>query len=81
MLDHIEVSEALSAAVPPAAIRRAIRRYLAGNWGRCGESDRSDHAFRGDSVLLVACYRHRGLRFHLVTNADRSLNRLQLASE
>ena len=81
MDDSITISEALTAALPAGVIQRAIRRYRQGHWGRCTPADHADHAFRSDGLLLVACYRYRGQRFHLVTNEDRTLNRLQLASE
>ena len=66
--------------IPLTEIASALLRHLRGDWGREVRGDNDRALESGDE--LGAEYRSlRGIRFWIVTEADRSMTRVKLPTE
>lgn len=70
-------------AIPPSEMMHALRRHARGDWGDLCEEDRkaNDHAVRGGSRLLSAYHSKGGVKFWIITEADRSTTTVLLPDE
>ena len=67
----------------PADIFAAIRRHMVGDWGDLGSADAkaNDEALR-DGCRLLSAYRDRnGIKFWVITEADRSATTILLPED
>ena len=67
----------------PEDVLKAIRRHVSGDWGDCGKEDWSENDYSLDKALrLFSVYHDRsGVKFWVITEADRSATTVLLPSE
>lgn len=67
----------------PADILTALEKHVVGDWGELDESDRAanDSALRDGRRLLSAYRSKEGVRFWIITEADRSVTTVLLPEE
>ncbi|APO48549.1 hypothetical protein BSK63_16955 [Paenibacillus odorifer] len=70
-------------AVDEREILLALRWHVAGNWGDISEEDKAanEEALKNGGRLLSAYRAHEGVRFWVITEADRSTTTLLLPEE
>lgn len=70
-------------AVPQAELLAAIARHASGDWGDVDEDDRNanDAALRDGARLLSAYRTEAGVKFWIITEADRSTTTVLLPEE
>lgn len=62
----------------------AVRRHVRADWGELSEEDKriNEHALIQDDGRLLSAYTSKsGVRFYLVTEADRSVTHVMLPEE
>jgi hypothetical protein len=71
------------AALPHPDILGALQRHQAGDWGDLDEEDRAanNHALAGGSRLLSAYHSAAGVKFWIITEADRSATTILLPKD
>ena len=64
-------------------ITTAIRRHAVGDWGDLKEDDRQANARSlKEGLRLLSCYHSRnGIKFYVITEADRSMTTILLPEE
>jgi hypothetical protein len=69
--------------VPLTEVVTALERHLAGDWGEVDEEDRAENDLSlREGFRLLSAYRTRhGVKFWVITEADRSLTTVLLPSE
>ena len=69
--------------LPPEDRLEALARHAGCDWGECGEEDWAENEFSLDKYLrLFSVYRDRnGVKFWIITEADRSVTTILLPSE
>jgi len=69
--------------VPPSEMMNALRRHARGDWGELGEEDRqaNDLAVKHGARLLSAYHTKAGIKFWIITEADRSATTVLLPEE
>ena len=70
--------------VPTEELAIALQRHLRGDWGQCSEFDwnENDYALREGNLRLFSVYRTKeGVKFWIITEADRSSTTALLPSE
>ena len=69
--------------IPKASICSGIARHLTGDWGDICEEDRklNDQALRDGTRLLSAYHTPEGIKFWIITEADRSATTVLLPEE
>jgi hypothetical protein len=69
--------------VPAVELFTALRRHAQGDWGDVNDTDRSanDRAVQRGERILSAYSTANGLRFWVITEADRSATTILLPSE
>lgn len=67
----------------PEDVLTAIRRHVRGDWGDCGKEDWSENEYSLEkSLRLFSVYHDRsGVKFWVITEADRSATTVLLPSE
>ncbi|MGG4186676.1 hypothetical protein ABEW24_25415 [Paenibacillus jamilae] len=70
-------------AVSEHEILLALRWHISGNWGEISEEDKesNEQALKGGGRLLSAYRAASGVRFWIITEADRSVTTLLLPEE
>ena len=70
-------------SIPPGDVSKAISRHQAGDWGDVPEDDRiaNDHALAQGGRLFSVYHSADGVRFYLITEADRSVTTVLLPSD
>ncbi len=69
--------------VPPSEMTQALRRHARGDWGELDDEDRraNDEALK-DGTRLLSSYRTKaGVKFWIITEADRSATTVLLPEE
>jgi hypothetical protein len=72
------------AALSDDDVARAFRRHLVGDWGECHPTDwrANDEALRtGMGRLFSAYYSAQGVKFYVITEADRSVTTVLLPAD
>lgn len=71
------------AAVPLEALLEALRRHQSGDWGEiCDEDKRANNRALHSGERLLSAYRAKdGMKFWIITEADRSVTTFLLPSE
>ena len=69
--------------VPPSELWRAMRRHARGDWGELDDEDSqaNDRALEEEARLLSAYVTEAGVKFWIITEADRSATTALLPSE
>lgn len=67
----------------PAEIQHALARHQSGDWGDCVPADAAanDQSLPHDERLLSVYHSAAGVRFWIITEADRSVTTLLLPEE
>ena len=70
-------------AIPQNELIRGVARHIRGDWGEvCGEDQqRNDEALKCGERLLSAYHSAAGIKFWVITEADRSATTVLLPSE
>ena len=70
-------------AVPRMYINAALTRHLNGDWGNVSPADKreNDRALRQGERLLSSYHTPGGIKFWIITEADRSATTILLPSE
>lgn len=70
-------------ALHPDDVQESLRRHASGDWGECKKDDRAENDFAIDKHLrIMSVYEDRlGVRFWVITEADRSATTVLLPSE
>jgi hypothetical protein len=73
----------VQAQVPPSEMVRALRRHARGDWGELEAEDReaNDRSVTEGTRLLSAYHTEAGVKFWIITEADRSATTVLLPSE
>jgi hypothetical protein len=82
-LGRIVATRGAAEKLSPADIWTALEKHIGGNWGELDESDRTanDQALQDGSRLLSAYRSEYGMRFWIITEADRSVTTVLLPGE
>ena len=69
--------------IHPEDVMRSMHRHAQGDWGDCGEDDwaANDAALREGTRLFSVYHDRAGVRFWVITEADRSATTVILPSE
>ena len=69
--------------VPPSELAQALRRHARGDWGDLDREDKdaNDLSVKDGSRLLSAYHTKAGVKFWIITEADRSATTALLPSE
>lgn len=69
--------------IPPFEIIRAIRRHAHGDWGDLDDEDRTanDRALKEGTRLFSSYHTTEGVRFWIITEADRAVTTVLLPDE
>lgn len=83
-LGQLMMTAGVQGSVPPSELTRALRRHARGDWGEeLGDEDRraNDRALKEGSRLLSAYRTNDGVKFWIITEADRSVTTALLPDE
>ena len=69
--------------IPPSEMMHALRRHARGDWGDLDDEDRrsNDLSLKDGSRLLSAYHTKEGVKFWVITEADRSATTVLLPEE
>lgn len=69
-------------SIPEEQVRAALRRHVSGDWGEVNKDDREENELSlREGFRLLSAYRHDGVKFWLITEADRSCTTVLLPEE
>ena len=70
-------------SIPPSEMLQALRRHARGDWGEvCAEDQRANDRAVQDGSRLLSAYRTKtGVKFWIITEADRSATIVLLPEE
>jgi hypothetical protein len=82
-LGRLVATPAALEKVPPSEMFQALRRHARGDWGDLDEEDRrsNDLSLKDGSRLLSAYHSKEGVKFWIITEADRSATTVLLPDE
>lgn len=82
-LGRLLMTPGVQAQIPPSELMQALRRHAHGDWGDLGEEDcRSNELALKDGARLLSAYHSRsGVKFWVITEADRSATTVLLPDE
>lgn len=82
-LGNIFMTPGVEAKVPPSELLQALRRHARGDWGELDADDRAanERALKDGSRLLSAYRTKAGLKFWIITEADRASTTALLPEE
>ena len=81
-LGQLFITPAAKAAIPHKEAIRALTRHASGDWGELSEDDKAanDEALEfGDRLL--SSYKFSGIRFWIITEADRSITTILMPND
>lgn len=69
--------------IPPDEMLRAMQRHAAGDWGDCGPEDQGENelSLREGFRLFSVYHTTTGVKFWIITEADRSVTTVLLPEE
>lgn len=70
-------------AIPPEEMLRAMQRHAVGDWGDCGPEDQAENelSLREGFRLFSVYHTTTGVKFWIITEADRSVTTVLLPEE
>ena len=82
-LGQLVITPAALEAVPADDICNSINRHVCGDWGDLDDADRRENelALRAGLRLLSVYHATNGIKFWLITEADRRLTTILLPSD
>ena len=82
-LGNIYATPGVLAAIPHDEVIRALARHQSGDWGDVDAEDQQENEFSlGRRLRLLSAYHARsGLKFWIITEADRSATTVLLPDE
>ena len=82
-LGRMLMTPGVQAHVPPSEIVHALRRHARGDWGELDNEDRqaNDRALKEGTRLLSSYHTNAGVKFWIITEADRSATTVLLPEE
>ena len=82
-LGNIYTTPGVLAAIPHDEVIRALARHLSGDWGDVSAEDQQENEFSlGCRLRLLSAYHSRaGVKFWIITEADRSATTVLLPDE
>lgn len=82
-LGRILATPGALAAIPQPMILEALRRHRMGDWGDCCPEDaaENDRSLAGGFRIFSVYHTHDGVKFWIITEADRSATTLLLPEE
>ena len=82
-LGHVVMTQGVAADVPPDEILTALRRHARADWGEVPLADQraNDRALESGERLLSAYRTRAGVKFWIITEADRSSTCVLLPGE
>lgn len=82
-LGRLLITPGAQAALPPAEVWSAMARHAAGDWGDLSDEDRAENELSLERELrLLSAYRSdAGVKFWIITEADRSVTTVLLPEE
>ena len=82
-LGRLLMTPGVQEQVPPSEMLQALRRHAHGDWGELDEEDRraNDQGVKEGTRLLSSYHTKAGIKFWIVTEADRSATTLLLPDE
>jgi hypothetical protein len=82
-LGQVLMTPGVQEKIPPSEMLLALRRHAHGDWGDLGEEDRrsNDLSVKDGSRLLSTYYSKEGVKFWIITEADRSATTVLLPDE
>lgn len=80
---RIVITRGANDALPKSEVTGALGRHLCGDWGECGPGDWEENELAlGEDFRLFSVYRtHAGVKFWIITEADRSATTVLLPEE
>ena len=82
-LGNIYATPGVLAAIPHDEVIRALARHQSGDWGEVNAEDQQENEYAlGRRLRLLSAYHSRtGVKFWIITEADRSATTVLLPSE
>jgi hypothetical protein len=82
-LGQLLMTPGVQEKIPPSEMLQALRRHAHGDWGDLDDEDRrsNDLSVRDGSRLLSAYHSKEGVKFWIITEADRSATTVLLPDE
>lgn len=82
-LGEVVATPGVHDSIPPQEIFKALQKHMSGNWGVICDDDKlsNEEALENGSRLLSAYVSEKGVKFWVITEADRSVTTLLLPSE
>jgi hypothetical protein len=82
-LGNIYVTPGVLESIPHDEVIRALARHLSGDWGDVDAEDREENDYSlGRRLRLLSAYHSRaGVKFWIITEADRSATTVLLPDE
>lgn len=82
-LGHVVMTLGADGSIPSFELIRALRRHARGDWGALDEEDRAanDRAVKEGTRLFSSYHTTEGVRFWIITEADRSVTTVLLPDE
>lgn len=82
-LGQLVCTPCVESNIPLPEVVSALDRHLAGDWGEVGKEDRAENEFSlREGFRLFSVYRTKaGVKFWIITEADRSVTTVLLPSE
>jgi len=82
-LGHVVITANAQATLNPADIHRALARHHSGDWGDVDEHDRraNEESLTEGSRLLSSYKDQQGVKFWIITEADRSATTILLPED
>jgi hypothetical protein len=73
-LGQLVITSNAASQLPPATVRKGLRRHASGDWGElCPEDARGNAAALKHGDRLLSVYGQGDKRFWIITEADRSV--------
>jgi hypothetical protein len=82
-LGQLLMTPGVEEKIPPSELLQALRRHARGDWGDLDDEDRqaNDLSLKDGSRLLSAYHTKEGVKFWIITEADRSATTALLPEE
>lgn len=82
-LGEVVATAQAMATISPADMQLALQRHVTGDWGKVGKEDRAanEQALLNSSRLLSVYHSSTGVKFWIITEADRSVTTVLLPSD
>ncbi|GHU54865.1 hypothetical protein AGMMS49975_15850 [Clostridia bacterium] len=81
-LGNIVITSKVYSAIAKEDISRGLARHMCCDWGECADPEMNDYAVENNDGRILSVYRdHKGARFWIITEADRSATTVLLPED